>query len=165
MEEGLFPDVQVGGSSHGITEFIYRIHSTRLKVLLIAVKRPKEERDVAENEALRITEKHWFESPENDASTETALSVRERVWIVLADVVAAMAYCRREQPYFHRSIYRHAQALLWAPVFDNPDGAALENGSLATVSAAKSYKLRGLNSGSCANSAETIISSLFDKKR
>jgi hypothetical protein len=49
-------------------------------------------------------------------------------------------------------------------MLNDPYGA-LHEGSLSTVSATKSYKLRGLNSGSCANSAEAIISQLFDKKR
>jgi len=71
---------------------------------------------------------------------------------VLADVVGAMAYCRRERQYFHRSVYRQAQALMWAPLFDNPD-SAVKDGSLAVVTASKSYKVRGLNSGPCVNSA------------
>jgi len=163
-EEQRKSDTIVGGSSHGVIEIIYRIHATRLKVLLAAVKRPKEYRNAAEAEALQITESYWFEQPEKsgvDAETEC---LRARIWNVLADVVGCMAYCRREQPYFHRSVYRQAQALMLAPLFDNPD-SAVKDGSLAFVSASKSYKLRGLNSGPCANSAESIIKLLFDKKR
>jgi len=168
-EEQRKSDTMVGGSSHGIIEVVYRIHASRLKVLLAAVKRPKDDRDAAEKDALLITENHWYQQPEGDSDKydnrdNAKFSIRERVWNVLADVVGAMAYCRRERPFFHRSVYRQAQALMWAPLFDNPD-SAVKDGSLAVVSASKSYKLRGLNSGPCANSAESIIKLLFDKKR
>lgn len=128
--------------------------------MLRAVRKSKHERHFAEIEALKLTEDYWHEK----SNFERKEDVRERVWLVLADIVDCMVYCRREQPFFHRSVYRHAQALLWAPLFHDPDGA-VKKGSNAVVPAHKSYKLRGLNSGSCAFSAEAIINSLFDKKR
>ena len=157
-------EVQGGGSEHGILEMIYRLHASRLKVLLCAVRKSNGERNSAEIEALKITERHWFEQPQEGSIESKGNDVRERMWVVLADIVECMVHCRREQPFFHRSIYRHAQALLWAPLFHEPDIPALD-GSLATVPAHKSYRLRGLSSGSCAKSAEAILNSLFDKKR
>ena len=162
-EEQRKSDTIVGGSSHGIIEVVYRIHASRLKVLLAAVKRPKDERDAAEAEALQITESHWFEQPEHSELNPSTKCLRDRIWAVFADVISPMAYYRREQQLFHRFVYFQAQALMWAPLFDNPD-SAIKDGSLAVVSASKSYKLRGLNSGPCANSAESIIKLLFDKK-
>lgn len=157
-------DIQAGGSAHGIIELIYRLHASRLKVLLRAIRKPQDEREMAETEALVITEAHWFEQPKNPTSECKVQNIRERVWAILADIVESMVHCRREQSFFHRSVYRHAQALLWAPLFHDPDGS-IKDGSLATVPAHKSYRLRGLNSGSCAKSAEALLNSLFDKKR
>ena len=77
--------------------------------------------------------------------------LRKKVWLILADVVSAMAFCRRENAFFHRSVYRHAQALMWAPIFHDPE-TTLGQGSLCTVPANKSYHLRGLSGESCANS-------------
>uniref|UniRef100_A0A7S4JCT2 Uncharacterized protein n=1 Tax=Odontella aurita TaxID=265563 RepID=A0A7S4JCT2_9STRA len=154
---------QGGGSSHGVAEIVYRIHATRLKVLLTAVRQPKHERQAAELEALRLTTQHWYdERDDRDTKIEEG-KVRALVWEVLSDVVAAMAQLRIDYPYFHRSIYRHTQALLCAPILHDPDNAL--RGSLGSVPATKSYHLRGLNMGVCANSAEVIIASLFEKKR
>jgi hypothetical protein len=157
-------DVQGGGSAHGIIEIIYRLHASRLKVLLCAIKKSRTERNFAEIEALRVTESHWFEERESTREHPLPNDVRERIWNVLTDIVQSMVFCRKEQPFFHRSIYRHAQALLWAPLFHDPDGY-IKVGSLAAVPAHKSYRLRGLSSGSCVKSAEAILNSLFDKKR
>ena len=132
--------------------------------MLRAVRKNKDERHLAEIEALRLTEVYWYEESNDVYAGRKEEDVRERIWVVLADIVECMVYCRREQPFFHRSVYRHAQALLWAPLFHDPNGA-VKKGSSAVVPAHKSYKLRGLNSGSCASSAEAIINSLFDKKR
>jgi hypothetical protein len=85
--------------------------------------------------------------------------------MVLADIVSALAQCRIEQPYFHRSVYRHAQALMWAPVFYDPV-AGIADGSLGFIPAMKSHLLRGLNSTTaCVDSAEVVIHPLFEKKR
>lgn len=154
-------DIQAGGSSHGAVEVLYRLHASRLKCLLAGVQKTEDERNLAESEALRLTECHWFNAP----AAELDADLRRRVWKVIADVVSALAQCRLEQPFFHRSVYRYAQALMWAPVFDNPStGYGL--GSLGTVPATKSYLVRGLNNATpCANSAEVIMATLFEKKR
>ena len=152
----------MGGSSHGIQEIIYRLHASRFKVLLAAVKNKCSEREYFEHEGLQISQKHMFEESSIDINEEK--NVREKVWLILADVVSAMAFCRRENSFFHRSVYRHAQALMWAPIFHDPE-TALGQGSLCTVPANKSYHLRGLSGESCANSAEVVMSIIFDKKR
>jgi hypothetical protein len=149
-----------GGSAHGSTEVLYRLHATRLKCLIGALSYREEEQQEAELEALRLTEPFWYLQPNTHGS-----SVRDRVWAVLADVVAALAQCRLSQPYFHRSVYRHAQALMWAPVLHDSVGER-STGSLGTVPATKAFLLRGLNNATnAAESAAVIINSLFDKKR
>lgn len=155
---------EFGGSSHGVTEILYRLHATRLKCLLLGVDTHENERDISELEALRLTEKHWYSPPgDNDASE--SVSVRDRVWNVLSDVVSALAQCRLDKHFFHRSVYRHAQALMWAPVLLDPIGGRIE-GSKGTVPATKSYHLRGLNHATnAATSALAVMSSLFEKKR
>lgn len=161
-EDGGLAEVHGGGSSHGLTEVFYRIHATRLKCLLSAVSQREGDRDAAELEALRLTTIRWFHPPTDELE---AGDIRGRVWAVLADVVSAMAQCRIDQTFFHRSTYRHAQALMWAPVLDDPV-SGIANGSLGTVSITKGHLLRGLNSTTpSANSAEAILSPLFDKKR
>jgi len=90
-------------------------------------------------------------------------SIDERLWNVLCDIVEGLAYCRKEQPYFHRSIYRHAQALLWAPILYNSKGAL--EGSRGIIPVQKGSQLPGLNSGNCAECAGPVISTLFGKKR
>lgn len=161
-DEGGFTDIEAGGSSQGLTEVFCRLHASRLKCLLVALSRREEEREEAELEALRLTTAHWYLSPPTNSES---VGIRDRVWVVFADIVSALAQCRIEQPYFHRSVYRHAQALMWAPVFYDPD-AGIADGSLVWVPATKSHLLRGLNSTMpCVNSAEVVISPLFEKKR
>lgn len=142
---------------------IYRLHASRLKVLLHAVRKSRSERVEAVKEALRITESYWFEPKETVVECDKS-DISQRIWAVLADIIESMAHCSKEQPFFHRSNYRHAQALMWAPLFHDPNGA-IQQGSMSVVPAHKSYRLRGLSSGSCAMSAETILNALFDKKR
>jgi len=161
-EAGDLPTEQNGGSSHGAVEVVYRLHASRLKCLIAAVDRKEDERQEAELEALRLTECHWFADPGEE---QTDASVRERVWKVLADVVNALARCRLDNNYFHRSVYRHAQALMWAPVlFDPVEGRAKR--SLGTVSATWACQIRGLNYAThAASSAVSTMSTLFEKKR
>jgi hypothetical protein len=155
---------QAGGSAHGATEVLYRVHASRLKCLISAVSRQENETERAELEALRLVERHWFKKPPEGQKTEE-LHIRDRVWNVLADIVSALAHCRLNQQYFHRSVYRHAQALMWAPVLNDPV-AGRADGSLGTIAATRSYHIRGLNNSThAANSAEVVMSSLFDKKR
>jgi len=158
-------DVQAGGSTHGATEVLYRIHASRFKCLLCAV-RSHVDRELAEEEAYRLTSQYWYITPsEEDIQSENEKNIRNKVWNILADIVAALAKCRIEKPYFHRSVYRHAQALCWAPVFLHPDEVQ-NNGSLKTIPATKSHLVRGLNNTTpCVNSAEVIMASLFERKR
>lgn len=112
-EDGGFADIPAGGSEHGAVEVFYRLHASRLKCLLFAVRQRGEVRDLAESEALRLAAKHWYVAPPGkEPSFIDQVGIRERVWDTLADVVAALAQCRLDQPFFHRSVYRHAQALM-----------------------------------------------------
>jgi hypothetical protein len=151
-----------GGSSHGILEVYYRLNASRLKCLISAVDKNDDERELAEQEALRLTECYWNDSPE---SVETASTLRQRLWIVLEDVVGALAKCTQENAYFHRSVYRHAQALMWAPLLYDPIGEKV-NACLRVVPSMWASKIKGLSSsGSAASSGVGIMSSLFTKKR
>lgn len=157
-KDGALIAEQQGGSGHGATEVQYRLHATRLKCLIHAIKRNPVERDAAELEALRLVEKYWY----TNSPPETNGDVRDRAWNVLTDVVDAMIQCRSEYSCFHRSVYRHAQALLWAPLVCDPSQA---EGSFGDVPGHRAYKLRGLNSGSAVESASSVIGSLFDRRR
>ena len=159
VAEGSSLEFQGGGSSHGLIELIYRLHASRFKVLLTAAKTPKEDRKVAISEAVRIAEKYWFAKPEDISEANPV----DKMWTILCDIVDGLAYCRKEQPFFHRSVFRHAQALMWAPLFNNPEGAL--EGSMCSLPAHKGRQIRGSDGGPCAKSAESIISALFDKKR
>lgn len=152
---------EAGGSSHGETEILYRLHASRLKCLLLAAEASEDERVQAEEEALRLTEIHWFLPPSNPYPLPTS-NVRDRIWAVLADVCTALAKCRLSHPFFHRSVYRHAQALMWAPYFSDPVSGRLSG----TVPATRSCQIRGLNHATnAAKSALAIMTSLFEKKR
>lgn len=146
-----------GGSSHGSTEVVYRLHASRLKCLINAFNREEEERELAECEALRLTERYWYAGRDSPCD-----SIRDRVWNVLVDVVTALAQCKLDFPFFHRSVYRHAQALMWAPRISDP---SCHRSSLGSVSASRAFKLRGLNSSDATSSALAVMSSLFEKKR
>mmetsp|Transcript_27093 Transcript_27093/g.46183 ORF Transcript_27093/g.46183 Transcript_27093/m.46183 type:complete len:472 (-) Transcript_27093:430-1845(-) len=149
----------IGGSSHGALECLYRLHSSRFKVLLAAIRRIKEECEIAELEAFRIASLAWF-----DESNQSSTGVRGQTWDVLADCVDALTHCRREIPLFHRAAYRLAQAYSWAPAFHNPD-CDLTKGSKQAVPATKSYRIRGLDTESCAESAAVVMTTLFEKRR
>eukprot|EP00529_Nitzschia_sp_RCC80_P002239 CAMPEP_0113477134 /NCGR_PEP_ID=MMETSP0014_2-20120614/20044_1 /TAXON_ID=2857 /ORGANISM="Nitzschia sp." /LENGTH=1982 /DNA_ID=CAMNT_0000370205 /DNA_START=75 /DNA_END=6023 /DNA_ORIENTATION=- /assembly_acc=CAM_ASM_000159 len=151
---------QAGGSAHGSTEVLHRLHTARLKIHIEAVSRHESEIGAAEEEALQLTEKEWFIQPEELPEDQ---SIRDRVWVVFADIVAGLAECRRVQPFFHRSVFRHAQALMWSPILHDPISSS---GSKDTVPPTRSVHIRGLNnSTSAAESAEAVIKTLFDKKR
>jgi len=152
---------RVGGSSHGSTEILYRLHATRLKVIISAIRKSIGERHVAEREAIRIASLHWFD--ESNRSSPSA-GTREKIWDILADIVGALTQCRIIEPLFHRAAYRVAQAFNWAPAFHDPD-CDFSVGSMQAVPATKSYKIRGLNSGPCAESSAVVIGSLFEKRR
>jgi len=151
---------QSGGSNHGVSELIYRLHATRLKCLISAVDRKEDEREAAELEAVMLTEQHWRKVPD-----KAPTNLRDRVWAVLVDVVSALVQCRLDHPFFHRSVYRHAQALMWAPILCDPVGE-LVNGSFGSVPGTRAVELRGFNSSTPAvDSAVSVIGSLFDKRR
>ena len=159
-KEGELLVEQQGGSSHGSTEVLYRLHAARLKCHTTAVAYCDSEIELAELEALRLTESFRF----TDQSIDDKRTTRDRVWDVVVDAVNAMASCRSVHSFFHRSVYRHAQALMWAPILCDPVIGKVE-GSFGEVPAARAYKLRGLNSESAIESATAVISALFDKKR
>jgi hypothetical protein len=162
QKEGGLSDISAGGSCHGSTELLYRLHATRLKCLVWAVSRDDDTRGAAEGEALRLSTAYWYRE-ENKVQLSADSSTRDIVWAVLADIIAALAQCRIEQPFFHRSVYRHAQALMWASVLHDPSES---EGSLGVVPASRSHHLRGLNSSTpCVNSAEVVMRVLFEKKR
>lgn len=155
-------DAQGGGSTNGLVEYSYRLHASRLKMLIAAVKKPSSERKAALMEASRLLEHFWF-----DANHDTIFDdakVLDRIWIVFCDIISALASFRKVQAFFHRSVYRHAQALMWAPVIHDPDGAV--GGSSGTVPSFKSHRIPELSRHSNAfTAAESIMSVLFDKKR
>lgn len=162
-EDGGYLVEQAGGSAHGSTEVLYRLLASRLKCLINAVRSHGDELELAEMEALRLTEKHWNKRPDIGEDELKEKHIRDRVWFVLADIVDGLAQCRQIQPFFHRSVYRHAQALLWAPVLNDPSS---RNGSMGMIPATRSFQIRGLNNSTpAANSAEVVMSALFDKKR
>jgi hypothetical protein len=161
-KEGGFIAEHNGGSAHGVSEAVYRLHATRLKCLISAVVRPEDERELAELEALRLVECHWFQVADDE---EPAPTMRQRVWKVLVDVVGALAKLSLDNSFFHRSVYRHAQALLWAPVLYDP-GIERNNESFQSVPATWACKVRGLNYATdAAYSALGVMGSLFSKKR
>lgn len=163
-KEGALPEAQAGGSSHGKLEVLYRLHATRLKCLLSAVQHGEVDREKAQLEALQLTKPYWYVESDSPETFDEKIDINVMQWKTLADIVMALAQCRLDQHFFHRSVYRHAQALMWAPVFHDPLTGYVK-GSLCEIPASKSHLLRGHSSTDCAHSAEVIMSSLFDKKR
>ena len=171
--EGRLVDQQGGGSSSGSTEAFYRLHASRLKILLRAVRRHTEERKCAEIEAIRLISVHKYSEsfalPEDfngDSNTISNDLVRDKIWGTFSDIVSAMAQCRVKDAFYHRSVYRHAQCLLFAPIVNDPyNDDTYRLGSLGSIPITRAYHLRGLSTDSCAKSAASIIASLFDKKR
>lgn len=149
-----------GGSSHGSLECLYRLHASRFKVLMSAVRRSPSECELAESEALHISSSVWFDKSNESSS----VGVCGKIWDVLSDCVDAFNHCRVESPQFHRSVYRLAQAYNYAPLFDNPK-CDLTLGSIQIVPPIKSYRISGLSSSYCSESAANVIAKLFDKKR
>ncbi|CAB9508383.1 Calcineurin binding protein 1 [Seminavis robusta] len=167
LDEKPADGVEAGGSSHGRLEIFYRLHASRLKCLLAAALANADERNLAENEALRLTEEHFFATTSGDADKDNSKerSIRERVWSVLADIVSALAQCRQDHAFFHRSVYRHAQALMWSPVLYDPRTGWI-TGSRGKIPPSKSCQLRGCNQATnVAMSALAVLSVLFEKKR
>jgi hypothetical protein len=77
--------IHTGGSSHGgALEGLYRLHASRFKVLLSAVRRASNECEQAELESFRIASAMWFDKS-NESSSVTG--VRGKTWDILADCV------------------------------------------------------------------------------
>ena len=125
--------------------------------MLSAVKRSKEECELAELEAFRIASTKWYDESNETLSTS---GVRGKTWDIYVDCVEAFAHCRQETPHFHRGAYRLAQAYNYAPLFHNPD-CDLSRGSKQAIPSIKSYKVRGLDAGSCLESAGGKSRSVF----
>lgn len=161
---GGISDSHSGGSSSGRVEPLYRLHASRLKALARAVLCYDE---AAEWEAVRITSRHMYNINASDETPQAQEpKLRDKVWEIFEDIVSALADCRANSSFFHRSVYRHAQALLLAPILSDPyDKEVMKQGSLAQVAVNRAHKIRGLEAGSCAASASAVIASLFDKKR
>jgi hypothetical protein len=73
-----------GGSSHGSLECLYRLHASRFKVLMSAVRRSPSECELAEGESLRISSSVWFDKSNESSSV---IGVRGKIWDTLADCV------------------------------------------------------------------------------
>jgi hypothetical protein len=150
---------EAGGSSHGLWEVIYRLHASRFKALLRCVYLSPCNRAVAELEALRITE----DFPHDQCTYTMQLNnqtVKCRIWNVLCDTVTAFTRCKKDNPFFHRSVYRHAQALLWSPVFLEDFGGDSENRSMQQI------RLMGMDyEKTSEENAKSVIETLFDRKR
>ena len=151
---------QGGGSSHGIQELVYRIHATRLKVLIAAIQVPLAELDLSLKEATRICEMCPFEPESIDDVNQ---SRHEKLWSLFVDAIRGIASCRKASPFFHRSQYRHCQALLWAPVFFNPFDYAI--GIIPQIPNHIKKSIPNMDFDDFVQSADSVISTLFDKKR
>jgi len=97
-DDGNSLEFQGGGSSHGLAELKYRVHATRLKLLIAAMKVSSEDLDKGIAEALRVSEKFWYK-PE---TYDTDKPLHHRLWNVFIDTVDALASCRQESSFFHR---------------------------------------------------------------
>lgn len=141
-----------GGSSHGLWEVIYRLNASRFKALLRYAQASPETCLSAEVEALRIVDESWYDEIAKNSDTSVQ-GGNGRLRSIFRDILTGLAQCRIQNPYFHRSVYRHAQALMWAKIFlGNIDG--------------DSWNMLGMNcEKSCAENAKQILEVLFDKKR
>lgn len=151
-----------GGSSHGSREVLYRLHATRFKVLLSAIRQAADERGLAEIEACRISSTSWFDDSNKLQTSDD--DIRGNTWDLFVDCVQGLASCRKGISYFHRAAYRLAQALHWAPAFHDP-GFCFRTGSIENIPPSKRGRISELNNNSVAECAGNVIGSLFDKKR
>ncbi len=155
-------DNKNGGSSHGSREVLYRLHATRFKALLSAIRQAEDERELAEIEACRISSTSWFDDSNKLQTSDD--DIRKNTWDLYCDCVHGLASCRKGISYFHRAAYRLAQALLWAPAFHDP-GFCFRTGSIENIPSSKRERISELNNNSFAECAGNVIGSLFDKKR
>jgi len=155
-------DNKNGGSSHGSREVLYRLHATRFKSLLFAIRQAAEERELAEMEAFRISSTSWFDESNN---MQTSMDdVRRQTWDLFVDCVQGLASCRKGIPYFHRAAYRLAQAMHWAPAFHDPR-LCFRTGSTEIPPPKRDRISEFFDKASSAECAASVIESLFDKKR
>eukprot|EP00985_Skeletonema_marinoi_P031466 scaffold37702_cov155-Skeletonema_marinoi.AAC.5 len=155
-------DNKNGGSSHGSREVLYRLHATRFKVLLSAIRQAADDFGLAEMEACRISSTSWFDDSNKLQTSDD--DVRHKTWDLYVDCVQGLASCRKGISYFHRAAYRLAQALLWAPAFHDPR-FCFHEGSIESIPPFKRGRISELDKDSFAECAANVIGSLFDKKR
>ena len=163
-----------GGSSHGDEEKYYRLHATRLKVLLRAIKscyylNRKENNNtlrinLLKSEVLQILANDGFDGEQQACATTVTMPTVKKLWKIALNIIESLAKCRKHHSYFHRSIYRHAQALLWLPFIYNDSNiyemakTGLPKEEVANIS--------GLNTTSgVVPSALSVLRCLFEKKR
>jgi len=157
-------DNKNGGSSHGSREVLYRLHATRFKTLLSAIRQAVQERELAEMEAYRISSTAWFD--ESNKVQTSVDDVRSQTWDLYVDCVQGLASCRKGIPYFHRASYRLAQALHWAPAFHDPTFCFRNGSMMELIPASKRDRISEFfDKASSAECAASVIESLFDKKR
>lgn len=102
---------RVGGSSHGSTEILYRLHATRLKVIISAIRKSIVERHVAEREAIRIASLHWFD--ESNRSSPSA-GTREKIWDILAGMSGSICFVYAiDSPISHLKFLIHFNRCCW----------------------------------------------------
>jgi hypothetical protein len=117
----------------GLRKIIYRLHASRFKTLLRYVQESPGRCSHAEIEAHRISQENWYDDTTKSIDWSIQEDARGRIWKVYSDVVTALAQCRKENPYFHRSVFRHCQALLWPPIFlEDVDEGSLTHNNEAT---------------------------------
>lgn len=151
-----------GGSSHGSMEVFYRIHACRLKALLFSARRMKVERKAALLEAIHITSAAWF----GDLTLEpTSSTIRHKVWSAFVNCTKALIHCRTEEPKFHRSAFRLAQAYNWVPVFQDPESHDFVFDNKKDIPSVNGISLPCIEAGSCNKNAALAMESLFDKRR
>ena len=152
-----------GGSSHGSLEVFYRIHACRFKALVSSMRPSNNDRDLAQEEALRICSVSRFDS---SVDIHTLPSHRHKMWDALVDCVKAFMECRKDEPKFHRVIFRLAQAYCWAPFFiDSSQDSSLGSEDTDCIPIFDGVPLPSIDRGSCQKNAALAIESLFDKRR
>ena len=111
-KSGVVLEVQEGGSWSSVTKFLYRIHTSRFKVLIRIVCCSLHERRLAEVEAINITSKHMY-APSSRLleNVETEMDVQHQIWHIFTNTVV----CALEQ--------RHARGV---NLFELEDKSAAE---------------------------------------
>lgn len=137
-------------------------------MLLYAIYQASKNRHCFEAEALHLVSRNWFAEPvtENEEELNWKYGSRDRRWEVLVDIVSALVFCRKEKALFHRSVFRHAQAILWAPVVYSPDVKTYPLFTAPEDAVAQTNTLSNIfRCGIHVNAAKIVMDSLFDKKR